>query len=95
MTKGLKLNQQVCVLPKGLAKWRSRRGMKELDLFLVNFTENHYESLSTDQKLVYERLLQEEDQSLWDWLLEIQSPSSLEYQVLLKDIKKIYISYKN
>ena len=49
--------------------WASRRGMLELDLLLTPFVEHHYEHLSDKDKLVFEVLLEHEDQTLYKWLI--------------------------
>ena len=50
--------------------WHSRRGMLELDLILVPFAENVLPSLSEKKKAEYARLLMEEDQDLFLWLVK-------------------------
>lgn len=54
--------------------WHSRRGMLELDLILVPFFESCFEDLAEQDKLVYERLIAEEDQDLFKWLLGRELP---------------------
>ncbi len=49
--------------------WHSRRGMLELDLLLVPFVEERLRGLSSTDQLLYELLLDEEDQDLFAWLL--------------------------
>lgn len=49
--------------------WHSRRGMLELDLLLVPFVEERLRGLGIADQLLYERLLEEEDQDLFAWLL--------------------------
>ncbi|MYD96665.1 MAG: succinate dehydrogenase assembly factor 2 [Gammaproteobacteria bacterium] len=55
--------------------WRSRRGMLELDLLLVDFARARYPLLpSTDQR-AYQRLLGLEDRVIWDWLQRQSKPT--------------------
>ncbi len=54
--------------------WHSRRGMLELDLILVPFFESCFEDLAEQDKLAYERLIAEEDQDLFKWLLGRELP---------------------
>ena len=49
--------------------WHSRRGMLELDLILVPFAEKVLPELSVAQKKSYAKLLLEEDQDLFQWLV--------------------------
>ena len=37
--------------------WHSRRGMLEIDVMLMPFTQNHYQSLSENDQEAYRRLL--------------------------------------
>jgi antitoxin CptB len=50
--------------------WHSRRGMLELDLILVPFAEKVLPTMTKDQKQDYARLLLEEDQDLFQWLVK-------------------------
>ena len=49
--------------------WHSRRGMRELDLLLLPFVEKCLPQLSEDERAQYRRLLMEEDQDLYNWLV--------------------------
>ena len=48
--------------------WRSRRGMLELDLLLVDFARTRYPHLDEAQQQAYRELLEEDDWVLLDWL---------------------------
>ncbi|MFN3164294.1 MAG: succinate dehydrogenase assembly factor 2 [Pseudohongiellaceae bacterium] len=54
--------------------WHSRRGMLELDLLLMPFAQEVFDTLSHDDQLLYSELLEQEDQDLWAWLLERSEP---------------------
>ena len=45
-----------------------RRGMKEMDLILGNFIDHSVSSLDEKDFQSYERLLLEEDQTLFSWI---------------------------
>jgi antitoxin CptB len=47
--------------------WRSRRGLLELDLLLPPFIRDAGPALSAAQRVHYARLLDCEDQDIWDW----------------------------
>ena len=51
--------------------------MLELDLLLVPFAQEVFETLAPDQQKLYEKLLQEEDQDLWNWFLDRTEPLKL------------------
>ncbi|PCJ39921.1 MAG: hypothetical protein COA71_12135 [SAR86 cluster bacterium] len=50
--------------------WHSRRGMLELDLLLIPFVTEKLGELSDSHKKIYQRLLEQEDQDLFSWLIE-------------------------
>jgi len=57
-------------------RWRSRRGMLELDTLLELFCENAYFKLSPQEKASFNKLLEAEDQDLMGWLVNhIPHPS--------------------
>ena len=66
--------------------WHSRRGMLELDLLLVPFAQEVFETLALDQQQLYEKLLQEEDQDLWNWFLERTEPPQTKFKPLIAHI---------
>ena len=60
------------------ALWRSRRGMLELDLLLVDFARNRYPRLGMEDQAAYQRLLELDDWQVWDWL-QGQAPPAAEF----------------
>ena len=50
--------------------WHSRRGMLELDVILLPFTENRYRDLSAEDQRDYHALINCEDQDLFNWFME-------------------------
>jgi antitoxin CptB len=55
--------------------WSSRRGMLELDLVLMPFIENVYPTLIESDQLLYQVLLEEEDQDLFTWFMRREDPT--------------------
>jgi antitoxin CptB len=66
--------------------WHSRRGMLELDLLLMPFAREVYETLPAKDQLLYTELLEEEDQDLWSWLMERAEPSRPEFKTIISQI---------
>lgn len=62
--------------------WHSRRGMRELDLLLLPFVEGSLKGLSAQDQGLYQLLLEEEDQDLYNWLV-LRAPAPNE------DLKRI------
>ena len=48
-------------------RWRSRRGMLELDLLLLPFFDEVFAELESDEQQAFIKLLEQEDPILWDW----------------------------
>ena len=48
--------------------WRSRRGMLELDLVLVDFVRARYALLPCAEQQAYRSLLEQDDWTVWEWL---------------------------
>lgn len=69
-------------------KWACRRGMLELDLFLLPFFENCYESLSENEKGIFLRLLETSDPELYAWLMAHAVPLDMELNALVEKIRR-------
>ncbi len=54
--------------------WRSRRGMLELDLYLVPFAERQYSALADAEQGAYRELLARDDWEVLDWLQGRSTP---------------------
>jgi antitoxin CptB len=63
-------------MEKNRLRWASRRGMLELDLVLAPFVENHYDQLVEDEKLLFQQLLEEQDQDMFNWFIHRHEPES-------------------
>lgn len=57
-------------------RWRSRRGLLEMDLVLTRFMEQYLEKLSEEELLAYTELLLESDNDLLDFVNERADPKS-------------------
>lgn len=69
-------------------RWACRRGMLELDLFLVPFFEKAYEALSNDEKEEFAAMLCHTDPELLAWLMGHDKPSSMPLQSLTAKIRE-------
>lgn len=54
--------------------WHSRRGMLELDLLLVPFARDRLAALTGEERESYRQLLAQEDQDLFVWLTQRETP---------------------
>jgi len=66
--------------------WHSRRGMLELDLLLVPFATEVFESLSRPDQVLYIELLEEEDQDLFSWLMQRSAPNDPRFESIIRQI---------
>jgi len=68
-------------------RYRSwHRGCKETDLILGNFADERLQTLDEEQLCAYERLLDEDDVNIWDWLTGNAAPKP-GYEPLLELLK--------
>ena len=59
---------------KSQIQWQCRRGMLELDYMLERFVNTHFEQLTDDEKIQFAQLLQNDDPTLYDWLVVGDAP---------------------
>lgn len=60
--------------------------MLELDLLLVPFAREVFETLSHQDQLLYEEFLAEEDQDIYGWLLERIEPENKAFKPIIERI---------
>jgi antitoxin CptB len=68
------------------ARWRSRRGLLELELLLKPFVDGGFTDLSEPLKQDYERLLDYDDMDAHEWLLARAEPPQ-DLEALIKEIR--------
>lgn len=64
-----------------------RRGMLELDFILERFLDQQYNSLSENQKKLFLKLLNEEDITLYDWLIKDVPCTDVTLQEIVKMVR--------
>lgn len=67
-------------------RWRCRRGMKELDVLLSRWIEEAWTGAGEERRLAFERLLEQPDPDLADWLLGGIRPADDGRAALIDDI---------
>ena len=67
--------------------WRSRRGLRELDLLFLPFVEEVYATLPRAEQLAYQRLLAEEDTDLLLWMTGRAAPLDSELAAIVQAIR--------
>jgi antitoxin CptB len=66
--------------------WRCRRGVKELDVLFTRFVETSYDTLSDDEKLAFDKLLQIEDPDILGFMLYSEKPEDPEVANIVEKI---------
>lgn len=61
-------------MEKNRLLWAARRGMLELDLVLLPFIENIYDTLEQSDKELFWALLECEDQDMFSWFIDKVDP---------------------
>ena len=69
--------------------WQCRRGLKEIDIILVNFTKKCVSSLSDKEKKILVELLDLEDTVLLSWFVYQQKPRN-KYKEIIEKILSCY-----
>ncbi len=72
-------------------KWRCRRGIKELDIILGKYLEEHYNSASQNEQEAFRELLNLEDPVLYSFLLDTAEPENPELIALITQLKNLFI----
>jgi antitoxin CptB len=70
----------------GRLKWACRRGMLELDVLFMPFSESGFDELSEQQQEVFERLLTCDDPDLYAWFMGHQACDDQEFSQMVKHI---------
>lgn len=68
-------------------RWACRRGMLELDVLLGNFLEEAYLQLSSSDQLLFIKLLECNDQELFDWLTGKKQTNDIELARMVEKVR--------
>jgi len=68
-------------------RWQCRRGMLELDEFLISFLDKRYCKLIDAQKQTFEQILDLPDQLLLDYLLGQTKPIDMDVADVIQQIR--------
>jgi len=68
-------------------RWQCRRGMLELDEFLLSFLDKKYLGLSDAKKQTFEQILDLPDQLLLDYLLGQTKPIDMDVADVIQQIR--------
>ena len=69
-------------------KWKSRRGMRELDLLFRPIITNDIADFNDKDLVLFDEILDYDDQSLYDFIFKNMKLQSVEHEIFLKKILK-------
>ena len=71
-------------------RWKARKGIRELDILLQNYLETSYDNLNTEDKILFEEILEIET---YDLLNAISGKSSYnkKYENIIMQLSKLSI----
>ena len=72
-------------------RWKSRRGMRELDQLFGRYLDTQWRGDSESQRGVFLRLLDCEDDKLWHWFMGHETPSDVELASLVQRIRSLSV----
>ena len=73
--------------PRNRLRWQCRRGTLELDLVLTDFLDHGYNTLTAGERLAFERLLRQSDETLQAWLFGHQEVDDRELMEIVRKIQ--------
>lgn len=65
-------------------QWHCRRGLKELDVILGPFMDEHYRQLEPLDKALFTRLVDNEDMDLFNWFMRQARPADPELERMIE-----------
>ena len=72
-------------------RWKSRRGMRELDQLFGRYLDTEWRGDSEPQRGVFLRLLDCEDDKLWHWFMGHETPFDAELAALVQRIRSLLV----
>ena len=67
--------------------YRSRRGLKEIDVYFDPYVKNYYLQADPAEKAMFAALVEQEDPDLLDWFMEVSEPPHPEMKTLIQKLK--------
>jgi antitoxin CptB len=70
-------------------RWRCRRGMRELDQLFERYLDRAWRQAGEDERVVFLRLLETEDDKLWHWFMGNDAPTDADLAALVARIRSL------
>jgi antitoxin CptB len=75
--------------------WKCRRGMREIDLLLREFSLNSIKKLSSDDLSVFDEILNYDDQKLYDFIFKNESLGNKQHEDFINKNLKTFSKQGN
>ena len=76
-------------------KWKCRRGMREIDLLLREFSRNSMKNLGENDLSIFDEILNYDDQKLYDFIFKNQPIGNKEHEVFIDQNLKTFSKMGN
>jgi len=73
-------------------KWRSRRGLRELDLLFRNFIQKYWDRLTAEEFEIFAQVVSLEDQPLFDYIFKNVRLGNDEVEAFIDQYIKSYLN---
>ena len=70
-------------------RWRCRRGMRELDQLMLRYLDQRWPVADDAERGLFLRLLDCEDDKLWQWCMGLERPADPELQAIVQVIVEL------
>ncbi|VFP86342.1 FAD assembly factor SdhE [Candidatus Erwinia haradaeae] len=68
--------------------WACYRGMRELDLLIMPFFKDNFDSLNEKDKKLFSDLLENDDPDLFNWLMNHEQPKDAHFKRIISIIQE-------
>ena len=76
-------------------RWKCRRGMRELDLLLQEFSDKDILALSPEDNLIFNQVLSYDEQTLYDFIFKNITLGNLEHEKFIINKLKKFTKIEN
>jgi antitoxin CptB len=73
-------------------KWRSRRGLRELDLLFRHFIQKYWDKLTAEEFEIFAQVVSLEDQPLFDYIFKNVRLGNDEVEAFIDQYIKSYLN---
>jgi len=74
-------------------KWRSRRGLRELDLLFRHFIQKYWDQLTAEEFEIFAQVVSLEDQPLFDYIFKNVRLGNDEVEAFIDQYIKSYLNW--